>query len=90
MGMKWVTKIEKDNTISFKKKNKENVLIASLLFISEMVLNTFLPFFLGYYMGFQRNILWFILFIPFLFFRLETKFNGKNIKISFVKRLFNK
>ncbi len=88
--MKWITKIEKDETISFKKKNKENILIALLLFISDMVLNTFMPFFLGYYLGFQHNIIWFILFVPFLFFRIETKFNGKNIKINVIKRLFNK
>ena len=88
--MKWVTRIEKDKAISFDKKNKENIFIAGLLFISEIILNTFMPFFLGYYLGLHKNMLWFILFVPFLFFRMETKFDGKKIKINFIKRLFNK
>ena len=88
--MKWVTRIEDDKSKTFENKTKETIFIASLLFISEVVLNTFMPFFFGYYLGVNKSILWFILFIPFIFFRLETKFNGTNIKINLVKRLFNK
>ena len=87
--MKWVTKIEDDKTKTLHNKSKETIFIASLLFISELILNTFLPFLLGYYLGMNKNILFFLLFVPFLLFRKETKFDGENIKINFIKRLFN-
>jgi len=84
---KWKTKVESDTSKQFVKKTKMNVFIASILFISENIINTLLPFIFGFYFALYNNLIFLFLFIPFLFFQIKTYFDGKNIKISIIKRI---
>lgn len=86
--MRWVTKIEKDNSKKVIEENTGEVFIVASLYVAEIVLNKFLPFFLGFYLSYHRNIIWLLLFVPLIFINIYTEYDGKNIKIKIVKKFY--
>jgi len=68
-------------------ENRRDKIFLALLFLSETVLNTFLPFLSGYYLAIHNSLFWFIPFLLSIIFHIRIDYTTKEIKIEFMRRI---
>jgi len=66
---------------------KRDKIILALLYLTETVLNTFLPFLSGFYMATYKSLYWFIPFLLLIVFHVKFDYTTKDIKIDIMRRI---
>jgi len=70
-----------------KAKTKRDLFFFSILFVSEVVLNTFIPFVAGFYFCQTKSLFWFFIFFILIWVNLKIEYNNDVIKIKIVRDL---
>ena len=68
-------------------KTKRDLIIFTILYISEVVLNTFLPFVAGFYFCQTQNLFWLLLFLILIIMNLKIEYRKDVIKIKILRDL---
>jgi len=70
-----------------KPKTTLEKIIVVILYVSESVINTFLPFVSGFYLAVTHQLFWLIPFIFLVVFNLRIEYKNRLIKIKFVRNM---
>lgn len=66
-------------------KKKVPKIIIAIMMMVEMFFNNILPFVLGFYFAFTRNIIFLVAWMITLFFHIRFDIKGENINIKIIR-----
>lgn len=67
------------------KKTPQNKWIFSLMLVIEIILNTFMPFFFGFYFAMTQRLIFLVGFIFLVMFNVRFEYSDNDIKIKIIR-----